>query len=166
MKYLLPVILCGLAVAAPVRAQYGGNGAGRMPQSGRPPASQGRGGPAPRAVPQPPPRPAVNISQYVAHGVVEAVDVEAGWVTLAYQPIEAMNWQAGRQPFKVAKNKLLEGVRVGDKVGFKMESQQITQLEVIGGAATGLPEREPTPVSAHPRQLQNGDDLARAVFRR
>lgn len=169
MKYALPVILIGLAVAAPAQAQYGGGrGTGRMPQSGRPPASQGQSRPAPRAraVPPPPARAPVNLSQYIAYGVVEAVDPVAGRVTLAYQPIEAMNWPAGTKPFQVAKNKLLDGIQVGDRVGFKMESQQITQLQVIGGKPAEVSAPAPAsgvPIAPPPK---GADELGRAAFRR
>ncbi len=68
-----------------------------MPQSGRPPASRGPSRPAPRArtVPPPPARAPVNLSQYVAYGMVEDIDPERGRVTVVYQPVEAMNWPAG-----------------------------------------------------------------------
>lgn len=101
----------------------------------------------------------------MAYGVVEAVDLESGRVTLAYEPIEAMNWPAGAKAFQVARNKLLDGVQVGDKVGFKMESQQITQLQVIGGRLANVSEPAPA-TAAPPPPARGGDDLARAAFRR
>lgn len=130
----LSLLLVGLTLATPAVAQHGGRGAGRMPQSGRAPASRGPSRPAPRvrAEPPPPARALINLSDVMAFGVIEAVDRSTGRVTIAYQPIEALNWPAGSKPFQVSKSKLLEGVEVGDKVGFKMESQQITQMQVLG----------------------------------
>lgn len=168
MKYALPVILVGIALAAPAQAQYGGRGTGRMPQTGRPPASRGPSRPAPRAraVPPPPARAPVNLSRYMAYGVVEAVDPEAGRVTLAYQPIEAMNWPAGAKPFQVAKSKLLDGIQVGDRVGFTMESQQITQLQVIGGKPAEVPATVSVIAAPTPPPSKAAEDLGRAAFRR
>jgi len=62
-------------------------------------------------------------------GVVQAVDVAGGRVTIAYEPIEGINWPAGTMPFQVAKSALLEGVVPGEKVRFRLESQQIADLK-------------------------------------
>ena len=168
MTSALPVLFLGLVLAMPAYAQYGRSGGGRMPQSGQPPASRGPGRPAPRArsVPPPPARAPVDLSQFMAYGVVEAIDPEGGRVTLAYGPIEAMNWPAGTKPFSVVRNKLLDGLRVGDKVGFRMESQQITQLQVLGPNPAPVPEPTAAGVPARPPPPKGSDDLARAAFRR
>jgi len=94
-------------------------------------------------------------------GVVEAVDASTGRVTIAYQPIQAFNWPAGTQPFQVSKSKLLEGIRVGDKVGFRMESQQITQMQVVGAKSSGEAWKSPPPTD--PPLSKSNDDLVRAV---
>lgn len=168
MRIRLPlVVILGLAVATPALAQYGGRG--RMPQSGRPPASRGPSRPAPRraAVPPPVARAPINLSDYMAFGVVEAIDAANGRVTIAYQPIEVMNWPAGTKPFQVSKSNLLDGVAVGDKVGFKMESQQITQLQSLTPRPAVVQEAPPpaAPPPAPPAPKAS-DDLARAAFRR
>lgn len=62
-------------------------------------------------------------------GVVQAIDVAGGRVTIAYDPIEGINWPAGTMPFQVAKSALLEGVVPGEKVRFRLESQQIADLK-------------------------------------
>lgn len=168
MRIRLPlVVILGLAVATPALAQYGGRG--RMPQSGRPPASRGPSRPAPRRAVVPPPvaRAPINLSDYMAFGVVEAIDAANGRVTIAYQPIEVMNWPAGTKPFQVSKSNLLDGVAVGDKVGFKMESQQITQLQSLTPRPAVVQEAPPpaAPPPAPPAPKAS-DDLARAAFRR
>lgn len=162
------IVIITLAVAMPALAQYGGRG--RMPQSSRPPPSRGPSRPAPRRVAVPPPvaRAPVDLSNYMAYGVVEAIDAANGRVTIAYQPIEVMNWPAGTKPFQVSKSKLLDGLAVGDKVGFKMESQQITQLQSLTPRPAAVPETPP-PVDLPPpppKPPKASDDLARAAFRR
>jgi len=62
---------------------------------------------------------------------------------------------------------VLEGVRVGDEIGFTMESQQISQLQVLGSKpapATAPARPEEAPVRAPPPKAS--DDLGRAAFRR
>ncbi|MCI3130780.1 copper-binding protein [Phenylobacterium aquaticum] len=168
MKLALPlIVIAGLAMALPALAQYGGRG--RMPQSSRTPAGRGPSRPAPRRAPVPPPvaRAPVNLSDYMAYGVVEGIDAANGQVTITYQPIEVMNWPAGTKPFQVSRSKLLEGVAVGDKVGFKMESQQITQLQSLTPKPAVV--REPPLAVAPPPPApapKASDELSRAAFRR
>ena len=64
-------------------------------------------------------------------GVVKAIDPAADRVTIAYQPVEALNWPAGVMPFVVAKSALLNEVAVGEKVRFRLESQQIYVLQAF-----------------------------------
>jgi Cu/Ag efflux protein CusF len=68
------------------------------------------------------------MSEVFGVGVVQSVDAQAGRVTIAYEPIEGVNWPAGTMPFAVTKSALLEGVTVGEKVVFRLESQQIAEL--------------------------------------
>jgi Cu/Ag efflux protein CusF len=42
--------------------------------------------------------------------------------------VDALDWPAGTMPFVVAKPALLDGATVGEKVRFKLESQQISEL--------------------------------------
>lgn len=161
----LSLLLAGLAPATPAEAQHGGRGVGRMPQSGRAPANRGPSRPPPRVRAAPPPaRALINLSDVMAFGVVEAVDTSTSRVTIAYQAIEALNWPAGTKPFQVSKNKLLESVQVGDKVGFKMESQQITQMQILGAKpASQVGGAGP---DVYPPVPKMDDDRARALPRR
>lgn len=51
-------------------------------------------------------------------GVVKAIDVTKGTITLQHQPITAIGWPAMTMAFKVASPDLLNAVKVGDKVQF------------------------------------------------
>ncbi len=61
-------------------------------------------------------------------GIVKAVDMSAGRVTIAYEPVEARNWPAGIMPFQAENPALLKDTKVGDKVRFRLESQQISEI--------------------------------------
>ena len=54
-------------------------------------------------------------------GVVKAIDPQAQKITLAHDPIEALNWPVMKMAFKVADPLLLEGIDVGDKVHFELQ---------------------------------------------
>ena len=114
MRKVLTPLLIGLLAAT---AAYGQPGGGRG--GGRPPG--GQGGP-PRRAPKP-------LNQLEIIGVIQAVDTTAGRVTIAYEPVEQMNWPAGAQPFPVGKSALLNGVTVGEKVRFTLDSGEITTLK-------------------------------------
>ena len=62
-------------------------------------------------------------------GVVTAVDPQNGRVTIDYEPVEVLNWPRGSNAFVVSKTALLQGVSVGEKIRFKIESQQISELK-------------------------------------
>lgn len=57
-------------------------------------------------------------------GVIKAIDAMQGTVTLAHQPIKALNWPAMTMSFKVADAKLLEGLTVGEKVHFTVQGSE------------------------------------------
>jgi Cu/Ag efflux protein CusF len=119
-KRLLPVLIC-LLVATGAHAQGGGGhgrGGGRSPRG---PAPASGAAPAAKATPRAP-------TQVEIVGVVQAIDRPADRVTIAYQAVEALNWPAGSMPFAVAKSSLLEGVTVGEKVRFSLDSSQISAL--------------------------------------
>ncbi|MDB5445309.1 MAG: hypothetical protein JWQ97_626 [Phenylobacterium sp.] len=61
-------------------------------------------------------------------GVIKAIDPNNNRVTITYEDVEALNWPAGTMPFVVSKTELLKGATVGEKVRFKLESQQISTL--------------------------------------
>ncbi|MGA0607180.1 copper-binding protein [Phenylobacterium sp. VNQ135] len=60
-------------------------------------------------------------------GVVKAIDLRAGSVTIAHGPIKALNWGAMTMAFK-ADPAVLKGVAAGDKVTFTLSGQQITTI--------------------------------------
>jgi len=105
-KSLLPILVCLLAVGA----------AQAQPSGGR-----GRGGPPPAA------KKKVATPEFT--GVVKAVDTATGRLTISYDPVELINWPAGTQPFPVAKSSMLQGVTVGEKVRFTLDSGEIATLK-------------------------------------
>lgn len=58
-------------------------------------------------------------------GVVKKIDAKAGTVTLAHDPIKALNWPAMVMPFKVADKALLGQMKVGAKIRFQLNGQVI-----------------------------------------
>ncbi|HZZ69151.1 MAG TPA: copper-binding protein [Phenylobacterium sp.] len=83
------------------------------------------GGPGPSA----PRRAQTPVNQLQIVGVVKAIDPAAGRITIAYEPVEALNWPSGTQPFPVAKSALLNGVTVDEKVRFTLDSGEIATLK-------------------------------------
>jgi Cu/Ag efflux protein CusF len=138
-KFPVVLIAAGLLAATAAHAQYGGGGGGRG-HGGRgqaPPDASGAA-PAPQA---PPRRPETPTDQVDIIGVVQAIGPEPDRVTIAYEPVEALNWPAGSMPFVVAKPDLLKSVTVGEKVRFRIDSQQISFL-------APYVERPPSPFGA------------------
>lgn len=117
LKRLIPLLMICLAVASAAQAQ-GGGGRGRGGGGGG-----GRGGPPAGSA-----SPAKPFSEPEIVGVVKAIDVDSGRVTIAYEAVEALNWPAGTQPFGVSKSALLKDLTVGEKVRFRLESQQIATI--------------------------------------
>jgi Cu/Ag efflux protein CusF len=130
LKRLVPVSVLIALMAAPVaHAQYGGGGGGgHRHGGGGGQASQGDDNPAPRKDPTAANPAAIPMSEVEIIGVVQAIDPKADRVTIAYDPVQALNWPAGSLPFVVARSALLQGVSVGEKVRFKLDSQQISAL--------------------------------------
>jgi len=129
-KRFIPVLTICLMAATAAHAQGGGGrrggGGGKRPPPGSDPSTQTASGPA-RA-----PAPTGKI-QIV--GVIQAVDPQAGRVTIAYEANDALNWPAGANAFVVSKSELLKGVTVGEKVRFTLDSQQISTLQPSLSAA-------------------------------
>jgi Cu/Ag efflux protein CusF len=129
-KRLLPVLVCLLAATA-AQAQMGGGGGGggrgRGGGGGRP--SGGSSSPSSSGAPSAPKRAPTPTNQLQIIGVVTAIDAAAGRITIAYEPVEALNWPAGTQPFPLAKTALLDGVTVGEKVRFSLDSGEIWVLK-------------------------------------
>ena len=140
-RILLTTLILSLATAGAAEAQYGGGaGGGGMGGGGR----HGGGGrrqdkgDAPRPTGDQP-RPSVrqaNLAKVMIDGVVTRIEPASGRVTISYQEVEALSWPAGTMPFAVEKPSLLEGLTVGEKVRFHVESQQISSIEAIGPSAS------------------------------
>jgi Cu/Ag efflux protein CusF len=135
-KYILPLAILGLMTATSAQAQFGGigdNGGGGGGSGGGRHGGRGNHGPtAPgggsAAAPEAPaerPKP-VEASELI--GVVKAIDPDAGRITIAYEASDARGWPAGTMPFVVGKTALLKAATVGQKVRFKLESEQISAL--------------------------------------
>jgi Cu/Ag efflux protein CusF len=91
----------------------GGNGGGSKPTASAP---------ANQKAPETP------LNQLQITGVVKAIDRETGRITIAYEPVEALNWPAGTQPFPVAKTALLDAATVGQKVRFSLDTSHISAI--------------------------------------
>lgn len=55
-------------------------------------------------------------STHTAVGVVRKVDLKAGTVTLAHEPVKSLNWSAMTMGFKVTDRSLLDKLAEGKKV--------------------------------------------------
>jgi Cu/Ag efflux protein CusF len=123
-RKLIPLLVCLLAATA-AYAQPGGGGGGGRGRGGGGGGSSSSGGSGP-AAPKKAPTP---MNQIQFTGVVKAVDTATGRVTISYDPVESINWPSGTQPFPVAKSALLDGVTVGEKVHFTIDSGEISSLK-------------------------------------
>jgi Cu(I)/Ag(I) efflux system protein CusF len=70
-----------------------------------------------------------------AVGVIDAVDVDAGTVTITHEPIRALGWPAMTMPFKVSNPALLQGIEPGEKVEFQLKGTDMASVLVTGLAA-------------------------------
>lgn len=125
-RFVSILTLCAMMATA-AHAQYGGGqrgggGGGRGGRGGRTqsPPSNPTASPAPAA-----PKPVGDIEII---GVIKAIDPANSRITIAYEPVEDLHWPAGTTPFVVSKTALFNGVTVGEKVRFKLDSQQISSL--------------------------------------
>lgn len=130
----LCLAICAMAAATVAEAQ------GRHGRGG---GGGGGGHSSPATSPDPPPPPDQPLSKAEIVGVVRAIDPQNDRVTIDYEPVEILNWPRGSMPFVVSKPALLQGVTVGEKVRFKLESQQISELK---------PFAAPTGAAAPPAQ--------------
>jgi hypothetical protein len=84
-------------------------------------------------------------------GVIQQIGPEPDRVTIAYDAVDALGWPPGQLPFVVAKADLLKGLTVGEKVRFRLESQQIADIgpyrerKPVFGPAPVLPQPPPAP---------------------
>ena len=61
-------------------------------------------------------------------GVIKEIDPAAGRITIAYEPVDELNWPRGTMPFPVADNSVLTGATIGEKVRFKVDSHEIYEM--------------------------------------
>lgn len=59
---------------------------------------------------------------------MKKIDAKAGSVTIAHDPIKALNWPAMTMPFKVADKAVLGKMKPGAKVRFQLSGQTITDV--------------------------------------
>ena len=118
------MVIC-LAAAGAASAQSGGgrsHGGGRHGGSGEPSSTSSNTTPADT----PPQKP---MSQIGIIGVVKAIDPQTSRITIQYEAVDDLDLPRGSQAFEVAKSALMNGVTVGEKVRFTLESHQIAQLQ-------------------------------------
>jgi Cu/Ag efflux protein CusF len=122
-KHIVPGLAFCLMASTAAQAQFtgghghGGRGGDSNPSSTPAPATDSKAA-----------RASTPADQIEIVGVVTALGPEPDRVTISYGAVEGLNWPAGTTPFVVSKPALLQGVSVGEKVRFKLESQRIYQL--------------------------------------
>jgi len=105
MKAVVLSLVAALAMTSAAAAQHAGHG----------------DVPAPKAAP----------AAVEGVGVVKSVDAKAGAITLAHEPIKALNWPAMTMPFKVSDKALLEKAAVGSKIRFQLSGQTIVGIRAF-----------------------------------
>ncbi len=113
-------LLAGAVAQAQSTGGHGRGGRGGHSQPDTAPAPAGAAAPTPRTTP---------LNEVEIVGVIKAIGPEPDRVTIAYQAVDALNWPAGSKPFVVSKPTLLVGLTAGEKVRFKLESQQISDMK-------------------------------------
>jgi len=129
-RRFIACLTIGLLAATAAHAQMGGGGGGGG-GGGHGHGGHGGGAPAgggPTAMPTAPIPRQKPANEIEIIGVVRAIAPDTDRVTIAYEPVDALNWPAGSMPFVVAKSALLKDVTVGEKVRFRLDSQQIAEL--------------------------------------
>ena len=125
-KRTVTFIAVGLMAATTASAQIGGGRGGRGGGGKRPDGPSSSSSAANTPLPPGFNKP-VNEAENV--GVIKAIDLSTSRVTIAYEPIEAMNWPKGTMPFAVSKPELLKDVAIGQKVRFRLDSQAVIDLK-------------------------------------
>ncbi len=130
-KRVLPLALLLALFAAAAQAQFnpgggGGGGGGGHGGHGRQPSGGSSTTPAPATAP--PPKPPKPMNEVEITGVVQALDPAALHVTIAYDAVDELGWPHGSLQFTVYRAGLLQGVTVGERVRFRLDSQQIVAL--------------------------------------
>ena len=122
LRRIGPILAASLTLAAVAHAQsgQGHRHGGRQPPSGdSAPAQAQATTPAQRPTP---------VEDHDIVGVVKALDPAANRITIAYEAVAARNWPPGTMPFVVSRPSLLASVSVGERVRFRLDSEQITDL--------------------------------------
>ncbi|MDR2364976.1 MAG: copper-binding protein [Zoogloeaceae bacterium] len=57
-------------------------------------------------------------------GIVKKIDAEKQRLVLAHDPIAQLKWPAMTMPFAVTDPALLQGLKVGDRIGFDLKDEQ------------------------------------------
>jgi Cu/Ag efflux protein CusF len=131
-RRIATLLMLGLFAAGAAQAQIGGGPEGSGgPGGGHGRGGHGRGGGGETAKPARPDRPAPPekpVNQIEIVGVVRAIDPRTEQITIAYDAVDALNWQPGVLPFVVGKSAMLNAVAVGQKVRFKLDSQRISEI--------------------------------------
>jgi Cu/Ag efflux protein CusF len=120
---LIPVVV--LLAGQIAHAQAGGGHDGGHRGQGKPSSRAS----TPAAAPAAAPTVLKPENQIEIVGVVRAIDLDAKRITIAYDAVDALNWPRGTMPFSVYQASLLQGVTVGEKVRFKLDSQRISDLK-------------------------------------
>ena len=123
-------------------------------------AAHAQGGDANTTIASPFTKP-VAANQIDMVGVVKAIGPEDR-LTIAYEESQALSLPAGERSFVVAKMSLLKGVTVGERVRFRLDSQQVSVLSPFDSAA-GQPSDGPNPGSSPPARAGTGA-IAGPVF--
>lgn len=55
---------------------------------------------------------------HMAKGTVKKIDPKTGWVLMAHEPVNSMNWPAMTMSFKVKDKSLLDKLAIDKKVDF------------------------------------------------
>jgi len=107
---------------------FGGGGGGRH-------GGGGRGNQQPSAPASGPAAAKTNVitadkpaSKIEIVGVIKEIDPATGRITIAYEPVDELNWPRGTMPFPVADNSVLTGATIGEKVRFKVDSHEIYEM--------------------------------------
>jgi Cu/Ag efflux protein CusF len=124
-KQLVLSVVITMVAGQIAHAQAGGGHGGGHRGQGKPSS----GGSTPVAAPAVAPTVLKPQNQIEIVGVVRAIDLNAKRITIAYDAVDALNWPRGTMPFSVYRATLLQGVTVGEKVRFKLDSQRISELK-------------------------------------
>jgi Cu/Ag efflux protein CusF len=143
---LIPLLLVCLIAGAAQAQSSGGPGGGHGHRGGRGSGSAPSGDTA-AAKPAPPPKRETPPNQVDIFGVVKSLGPDPDRVTITYDAVEPLGWPAGTNTFVVFRTAMLKDVTVGEKVRFRIDSLEISELKPFcgppGGAAPGGPSAQP-----------------------